>query len=307
MFSTTVTLCMHLVVTPPMQIHDPAVAADLLVGSADQPLYATASTCGRAGAVLQGPGQPTTKPLPPRERARAAAGMMQPHACVTGSPGHATAPTTSARGARGGRVKAAAPTASVRGRNTYGTGEPTPLGHTMRMGARRTMFWAPKVIDPARATPADTVTYRSTVGRSEGGRVGFWEAGQNGPPGGFPTQTRALGDRERVSKHTRPRSAPPRRRSKGVRGECTDVSGAGAKGSSSHPVGAHSPIGSVQSGFVYVEANVGGDLTMFAGYTPHQEVPVPIRVAQYGPTSPVAKGSFAMPMSGISEEQCMHG
>lgn len=62
--------------------------------------------------------------------------------------------------------------------------EATPLGHTARLGVKRTIFWPAKVIR-AVGPVAGVGRHRSAVDRGLEQRVGFWEAGVVGPPGGW--------------------------------------------------------------------------------------------------------------------------
>ena len=151
-----------------MQVNDADALVALLA-----PTSCGSAVCGRAGAdptmvagKARSRGRPTVQPLAPRARALAA--TLRP---------------VSAPAARVHRRQGTGSRGHSDGAKTYGSGAPTPLGHTLALGARRTIFWAPKEIETAPIHGAHQ--QRSAVDR-EHSRVGFWEAGINGPPGSRP-------------------------------------------------------------------------------------------------------------------------
>jgi hypothetical protein len=84
--------------------------------------------------------------------------------------------------------------------------DPTPLGHTARLGVKRTVFWPAKVIQPV-GPVAGAALHRDTVGRGSGGRrLGLWEAGSDGPPGGWLAAGRSSSSTPALD--GRPTSAP---------------------------------------------------------------------------------------------------
>ena len=166
-----------------MQVHDPGALEELLQSSHGNAEPVSAFP----GAVpVKRRGVPSAKPLAPRARARAA---------TQREPGDARGrQERCAERTAVSRVAPAAPrphTAPVRGRGApvariaaERSADPegaTALGHTHDLGLKRTFFWPTKVIAVDRVEP---IGYRSTVGR-DSDRVGFWEAGRSGPPGGY--------------------------------------------------------------------------------------------------------------------------
>lgn len=278
-----------------MQVHDPVALEELLESSHGkrEPLS------GVAGAVpAKRGGVPSAKPLAPRARAAAI-----------------SAPED-ARGSRAQRaertvwraVKVAGPcprTAPARGRNTLSShrlGEhsaegshsdgATALGHTQDLGLKRTFFWPTKVIAVDRVDP---IGYRSTVGR-ESNRVGFWEAGGSGPPGGYSRAPVPAGRKSRSANeiygYTRRLHAAEQKERRKAERERARADASATQFVTSLPTDEvlqvepePEPVPknpSAQKGsMIYVNTKEAG---MQIHYSAHPTAPVYVKVSQFSPT-----------------------
>jgi hypothetical protein len=271
-----------------MQVHDPTALDGLLEASHGREL------AGVAGAVpARRRGVPSARPLAPRARAAARDDPSREHAAA-------------AAAARRSRQRDGAPAARPRtapARSTSGpiehagrTAEPgaTALGHTRDLGLKRSVFWPTKVIAVDRVEP---IGYRSTVGR-EDSRVGFWEAGRTGPPGGYSRGPTPAG-RQRKSANeiygypSRPTAAEERTRRKAERERSRSQARMLAARSADSVFGAEEPEPEPEpepqpetpskhggGAMIYVNTKEAG---MQIHYSANPSAPVHVKVSQFSP------------------------
>ena len=267
-----------------MQHHDAAMVEMLLQSAAEE----REGTAGRAGAVpARSRGRPTARPLAPRARAAAAADRSGTSSAGRRQRAAAAAPRRPQTAPAGGRP------GSARRRPDP---ESTPVGHTQDLGLKRSIFWPAKVIE---AGPIGGVGYRSTVGR-EGGRVGFWEAGERGPPGGYRqgsapgrprrsandvygyTKRPTLLELRQQRKEERERERRRREAEKALEQRALTSDGLPANGSAEpepEPEPAASPA--KQGAMIYVNTRHKG---MQVGYSAEPSAAVTVTVTQFTPT-----------------------
>jgi hypothetical protein len=277
-----------------MQVHDPDALEMLLESSHGR----RESLSGVVGAVpAKRRGVPSAKPLAPRARERAAtrrepAGVHRERHAERS----AASPITSSRlrprtaPARGWSSPAAERVAE----RSAGPEGATALGHTQNLGLKRTFFWPTKVIAVERIEP---IGYRSTVGR-ESDRVGFWEAGQSGPPGGYSRAPLPAGRKPRsaneVYGYTRRLTAAEqreRRKEERERARTQASTSMLADGVFADEISDLAPepepepeTPSAQKGaMIYVNTKEAG---MQIHYSAHPDAPVHVKVSQFSPTKP---------------------
>ena len=294
-----------------MQVHDPIALEELLESSHGrrEPLSAV------AGAVpAKRHGVPSAKPLAPRARARAAMtsstsssrartrGSQERHAehsAVSPVASRSRPRTAPARGR-------SAPAADRHAQRSADQEGATVLGHTQDLGLKRSCFWPTKVIAVELVEP---VGYRSTVGR-ESDRVGFWEAGQSGPPGGYSRAPFPAGRKPRSANEVygytrRLTAAEQRERRKEERERARTqasteklVDGVTAE-EISHPEPELETPSVHKGAMIYVNTKEAG---MQIHYSAHPDAPVHVKVSQFSPIKSQQQQEQSSKLPGVISE-----